>query len=453
MSVVNATRSQMCFCPGCSHAAVLEHLGRAIDRLGMPRERVCLVTDIGCIGTADRYFDCHTFHGLHGRSVTYAEGIKRRRPEMLVVVLMGDGGAGIGTAHLVHAARRGADIKVLVCNNFNFGMTGGQHSPTTPPDGRTATTPGGAADAVFDVCSTVAVNGSAYVARHSALDVALTDHIEAALRCDGFALLDLWELCVAYYVPRNALKPQGLPLLAREMGLPFGVVQHLPRKVSAPRLSGHPAPLRGASPAAQTGPRLIWPGRREICVAGSAGQRIRSAASALGEAVVAGGLFAAQQDDFPITVRKGHSVSNLIIAERPIRHIGVERPDLLLLLSEDGQNRVAASSLAASGAVVVADSALRPPADARQVRRVDLRELRRRVGADSAALCALAWSVLVCGWIDAASLVRAFEAAPQGRFRDANLQAVRWAAEIHRSNGPGAKRPCDAPGGTETEHD
>jgi pyruvate/2-oxoacid:ferredoxin oxidoreductase beta subunit len=140
MPMVTASRNDMGFCPGCSHGIVLEQLGAALERMGLEPHQVCVVSDIGCIGIADRYFSCHTFHGLHGRSLTYAEGIKRVRPDLMVIVLIGDGGCGIGTAHLVHSARRGVGIKVLVCNNFNFGMTGGQHSPTTPPRGYTTTT-------------------------------------------------------------------------------------------------------------------------------------------------------------------------------------------------------------------------------------------------------------------------------------------------------------------------
>jgi pyruvate/2-oxoacid:ferredoxin oxidoreductase beta subunit len=75
MPIVTAKRADMCYCPGCSHGMILEALGRAIDRLGRPSHEICIVSDIGCIGTADKYFSCHTFHGLHGRSLSYAEGI------------------------------------------------------------------------------------------------------------------------------------------------------------------------------------------------------------------------------------------------------------------------------------------------------------------------------------------------------------------------------------------
>ena len=100
-----------------------------------------IVSDIGCAGLSDQYFSTSAFHGLHGRSITYATGIKLARPELTVIVIMGDGGTGIGGAHLINAARRNVGITVLVFNNLNFGMTGGQHSTTTPEGAITATTP------------------------------------------------------------------------------------------------------------------------------------------------------------------------------------------------------------------------------------------------------------------------------------------------------------------------
>lgn len=231
-NLLQASASDMGFCPGCSHTRVLECLGHTLQRLSLGPEQVCLVSDIGCIGISDRYFSCHTFHGLHGRSVTYAEGIKRSRPDLTVVVLIGDGGCGIGTGHLVHAARRGVDITVIVCNNFNFGMTGGQHSPTTPPCGITVTTPHGATEHVFDICATVAANGGSHVARCSAFDPECSQQIEAAIRTPGFSLVDIWELCVAHYVQPNKLNRTALSDLSERLGLPFGILRHEPPRVS-----------------------------------------------------------------------------------------------------------------------------------------------------------------------------------------------------------------------------
>lgn len=424
-SLLTARRGDMCYCPGCSHAAVLESLGAAMDRMGLRPEDVCIVSDIGCIGTADRYFSCHTFHGLHGRSITYAEGIKRARPGMSVIVLIGDGGCGIGTAHLVHAARRGIGIKILVCNNFNFGMTGGQHSPTTPPEARTATTPGGAVERPFDICQTVIANGAAHAGRFSALDADLSDKIEAALRSPGFALLDIWELCTAYFVPSNKFKPTSFLPLSETFGLPLGLLRDMPAEVASTHQPEPPLTSRpSASPPSIAA--LAWPGRREICIAGSAGQRIRSAAGVLGEIAVAGGLFAAQLDDFPITVRKGHSVSELIVSDRPIRYSGVDRPDLVLILSDDGARRLGELSSLPAGCRVIADAAVTLPVIKASLQFIDLASLEKSSGRASAALAALCLGVLVQGWLDGPTVESAVGALG-GRYVEGNLAAVRAA--------------------------
>lgn len=432
MSVLTATRDEMCYCPGCSHAAVLEKLGAAIDRLAIAADKLCLVSDIGCIGTADRYFRCHTFHGLHGRSFTYAEGIKRYRPELTVVVLVGDGGCGIGTAHLIHAARRGAGIKVLVCNNFNFGMTGGQHSPTTPGRGRTATTPSGTGDRVFDLCQTATLSGASYVARCSALDACMTDYIAAALQTPGFALLDIWELCTAYYMPANKLTPTGLKALSQELGLEFGVRSVGPARISAEgrsrRVPAANAEIRRGGSAASIA--LPWPRRAEICVAGSAGQRIRSAVGVIGEIAVAGELHAAQLDDFPITVRRGHSISNLIVDREPILYAGVDRPELVVILSDDGLKRVGDLSGLGPDCLLVANAGLNLPATAARVLRLASGDLAKRVGAAAMALSALTYGLIRGEWIGREQLLAAAERTLGGPYRDANLKAIQTGMEL-----------------------
>ena len=428
LPMVTAARGEMCYCPGCSHAAVLDSIGTALGRAGLRPEEVCIVSDIGCIGTADRYFACHTFHGLHGRSMTYAEGIKRIRPDMTVLVLIGDGGCGIGTAHLVHAARRGIGIKIIVCNNFNFGMTGGQHSPTTPIEGHTTTTPDGALDRPFDICQTVLVNGAAHVGRFSALDPDLSLRIEAAIKSPGFALLDIWELCTAYYVPANKLKPTSFATLSEKHGLPLRLFRDESRQPSA---SATPLPnVEEKRPRESTVPSALhWSGRREICVAGSAGQRIRSAAGVIGEAAVAGGLFAAQLDDFPITVRKGHSISQLIIADKPIRYHGVDRPGLFILLSEEGVTRLGGLPLLDPDTLVIADLGVALPPVVARVIRIDLHLVEKQVGKASAALTALALGILHAQWLDAGALERSIEQLA-GRYAESNLAAVRLAIRL-----------------------
>lgn len=428
MSIVTAKRGDMCYCPGCSHGMILESLGKAIDRLHRPAREICIVSDIGCIGTADRYFSCHTFHGLHGRSLCYAEGIQRARPDMLVIVLIGDGGCGIGTAHLVHAARRGAEIKVLVCNNFNFGMTGGQHSVTTPCDAKTTTTPGGAFDHPFDICATVAANGAAFVARHDVFDAGLSERIEELLRAPGFALMDIWELCTAYFVPANRLNRGSLTELSDRLGMRFGTIQNRPRSVADRPVGGDGAkPARRATkaaPSAAVSP-LPWDARREITVAGSAGQRIRSAVGIVGELAVAADLWAVQQDDFPITVRKGFSVSSLIVAPEPIRYTGLDQPDLVVLLSQDGVDRIGDLSNLASNAKVVVDQNLTIGDTPAQVLRVDLGVWGRELPREAIALAALSHAIITAGLVAPERLITLAESVLSGPYREENLRAIR----------------------------
>ena len=101
-------------------------------RMGFSGKDVVIVSDIGCSGLFDTFFNTHAFHGLHGRALTYATGIKMARPDLKVVVTMGDGGLGIGGAHVLSTCRRNIDLTLLVLNNFNYGMTGGQCSSTIP---------------------------------------------------------------------------------------------------------------------------------------------------------------------------------------------------------------------------------------------------------------------------------------------------------------------------------
>lgn len=425
--MLSVRRNDMCYCPGCSHGLLLERLGAAMQRIGLPAQRVCIVSDIGCIGTADRYFECHTFHGLHGRSFTYAEGVRRVRPELTVIVLVGDGGCGIGTAHLVHSARRDAGIKVLVCNNFNFGMTGGQRSPTTPELGRTATTPWGADQRPFDICRTALAAGAGFVARGSVHSEGATDLIEAALRSPGFALVDLWELCVAYYVPTNKLAPPGLVEMSKRLDMPFGILESRPAAAGEP--PGHAGAIEkelDRATATSAVPRLDWERRTGICVAGSAGQHVRSAAGVIGEIAVAGGLFAAQQDDFPITVRKGHSVSNLILSNEAILYAGLDHPDVLLLLSEDGLARLGSLTALAPTCRVFLDATLAIPPTAASVNRIDCDAIGRCVGKSGAALAALVHALDVAGRIDGVALCETARSGLRGKYRDANLRAIEF---------------------------
>jgi pyruvate/2-oxoacid:ferredoxin oxidoreductase beta subunit len=332
------------FCPGCGHHAILDHLNAALVALRLDPRKVVLVSDIGCSGLSDQYFATSAFHGLHGRSITYATGIKLARPDLKVIVIMGDGGTGIGGAHLLNAARRNIGLTVLVFNNFNFGMTGGQHSTTTPAGAITSTTPGGNLERPLDICGTVAANGAGYVWRGTSFDKDLRDRIAEAVRAECFALLDIWELCTAYYVPSNHASKRTLATTLGELGLKRGLLHRAshPEYAAAYRLAAaklHGLPLPAPRPIA---PRFASPLDRpfRLVIAGSAGGKVRSAARLAGEAALLSGLWAAQRDDYPITVKTGHSIAELVFSPRKIEYTGISRPDAMILLSDEGASKV-----------------------------------------------------------------------------------------------------------------
>ncbi len=182
------------FCPGCGHDQLLKALDKALVKLQLDPAKTVIVTDIGCIGLSDQYFITHGFHGLHGRSITYACGMKLARPELTVIVLMGDGGCGIGGSHLLNVARRNIDITLLVANNFNYGMTGGQHSVSTPLSGITPTTPMGNLESAMDLCKTAIAAGAGWVYRGTTFDGSLSNRLFSITRSLGSSSPFTWAI-------------------------------------------------------------------------------------------------------------------------------------------------------------------------------------------------------------------------------------------------------------------
>ncbi len=340
------------FCPGCGHSTILDRLNDALVALQRDPSEIVLVSDIGCSGLSDQYFVTSAFHGLHGRAITYATGVKLARPELEVIVVMGDGGTGIGGAHLLNAARRNIGITVLVFNNFNYGMTGGQHSATTPPGAITSTTPGGNLERPLDLCATVAANGASYVYRGTSFDKSLAERIADGIRAPGFSLLDVWELCTAHFVPGNKASRRTLSETLDRLGFASGVIR-APGEDDRPEYGAAYRAAHGLDRPRDRRSALAGPEplatrftarldrRFEIVVAGAAGGKVRSAARTVARAAVLSGLWAAQRDDYPVTVKTGHSLAHLILSPTRIQHCGSSgAPDAVLVLAEEGRRKV-----------------------------------------------------------------------------------------------------------------
>ena len=195
------------WCPGCGHGTVMSSLVRAVDNLGIHKNNVAVISGIGCSSRMPGYLDFHTMHTLHGRALAFATGVKMGRPDMTLIVPMGDGdAAAIGGNHLIHAARRNMDLTALVLNNNVYGMTGGQLSPTAPMGTIATTAPTGSLDPGFDLVGLAMGAGASFVARTTTYHVKeLVRILTEAIAHKGFSLLEVMCQCPTYYGRKNKI--------------------------------------------------------------------------------------------------------------------------------------------------------------------------------------------------------------------------------------------------------
>jgi len=195
------------WCPGCGNGIVLGALIRAIDRSGLKKDDFVLVSGIGCSGRMTVYADFNTLHTTHGRALTFATGIKLANHSLKVVVIMGDGDAtAIGGNHFIHAARRNVDLTAIIINNQIYGMTGGQHSPTTPQGSMTTTTPYGHIENTFSISELAIVAGASFVSRGTTFHAQLLDKlIESAIDRKGFSVVEVLSNCHVQFGRRNMM--------------------------------------------------------------------------------------------------------------------------------------------------------------------------------------------------------------------------------------------------------
>jgi 2-oxoglutarate ferredoxin oxidoreductase subunit beta len=195
------------WCAGCGIGIVMGSLIRAVAGLGLDRDDVAVISGIGCTGRMSVYLDFNTMHTTHGRALAFATGLKMVRPDMVIVVVMGDGDAlAIGGNHFIHAARRNIDLTAIVVNNSTYGMTGGQVSPTTP-SGRLATTaPYGNIEQSFPIAELAKAAGASLVARSTVYHVAELDRlITKALQKKGFSIVEAVSYCHTSYGRLNKM--------------------------------------------------------------------------------------------------------------------------------------------------------------------------------------------------------------------------------------------------------
>jgi len=339
-SFLNKSRPPV-FCPGCAHERITHALDKAFINMGIDRGKIVIVSDIGCSGLFDTFFNTHALHGLHGRALTYATGLKMARPELTVIVTMGDGGLGIGGAHVLGTCRRNIDLTLLVLNNFNYGMTGGQSSSTTPADAQVGSGFLNRLEKPMDVGRVVRSAGAGYVTRMSSYNKNLPGEMENAILFKGFSVLDLWGVCPGRYTRRNRLTPSIIDEDLAALPSLQGPVPENDRKEYGSHYRELAAAGKPVAPPKQIMAQFKAPqsGRQEVIMLGSAGQRILTAGEILCLAGLGAGLHASQKNDYPITVLRGHSVSELVLSDRDIEFSGISRPSVIMALAPEGVAR------------------------------------------------------------------------------------------------------------------
>jgi 2-oxoglutarate ferredoxin oxidoreductase subunit beta len=201
------------WCPGCGDYSVLSAITKALAIIGKPPHEVGVVSGIGCSSRIPAYTSCYGFHGVHGRALAAATGLKVARPDLTVLVTGGDGdGYSIGGNHFLHACRRNVDLTYIVMDNHVYGMTKGQPSPTTEPDWDSKLAPGGTKIRVFHPLVVALAAGANFVGRAFAGDPNGTAALIAqAIKHPGFSFVEVLSPCVTFRPEQKEWKSMVRP--------------------------------------------------------------------------------------------------------------------------------------------------------------------------------------------------------------------------------------------------
>jgi|SRR5579859_3724105 len=198
--LVSKSEIKPTWCPGCGDFGVIAALEMALKRLKIPPHETVIVSGIGCSSNLPHFLNTYGFHGIHGRSLPVAEGIRWANHALNVIVTGGDGdGFGIGAGHFVHAMRRNVKLTYVTMDNEIYGLTTGQASPTSTMGAKTKSTPGGVIEQPINPIALAIASGATYVARGFSGDVKqMADLIAGAIQHQGFAFVDAFSPCVTY---------------------------------------------------------------------------------------------------------------------------------------------------------------------------------------------------------------------------------------------------------------
>ena len=188
------------WCPGCGDHGILMQVQNVLPKLGIPREKICFVSGIGCSSRFPYYLNTYGFHGIHGRAPAIAMGVKCARPDLSVWVVTGDGDSlSIGTNHLIHCLRRNLDLNILLLNNQIYGLTKGQYSPTSEFGKKTKSSPWGTIEQPIHPIEIALAAEATFVARSVVANPQhLAQTLEAAARHKGVSFVEILQDCVVF---------------------------------------------------------------------------------------------------------------------------------------------------------------------------------------------------------------------------------------------------------------
>ncbi len=188
------------WCPGCGDFSVQASIQRAAANVGLEPDNLAVISGIGCSGRISGYINSYGLHGIHGRSLPIAQGVKMANRDLTVIASGGDGdGFAIGLGHTIHAIRRNIDITYIVMDNQIYGLTKGQTSPRSDVGFKTKSTPHGSVESALSVMEMALTAGGTFVAQSFSSDLKeLTSLIEQGIQHKGFSLINVFSPCVTY---------------------------------------------------------------------------------------------------------------------------------------------------------------------------------------------------------------------------------------------------------------
>ena len=346
------------FCPGCGHGQTHKMLAKAIDELGI-QDRTILVGPVGCGVFTYYYYDVGNISAAHGRATAVATGVKRSRPESIVIDYQGDGDlAAIGSAEIQHAANRGEHITVIFVNNAIYSMTGGQLAPTTLLGQKTATSPEGRSAAnegyPLHVCELLAtLEAPVYIERVGLGDNkqimqaarAIKKAMENQVRGLGFSLIEVLSPCPTLF-KMTPVEAQHWVRDVMEKTFPLGVFRDRTKEAQ-------PRALPEAAPALDRIPQILGvanedlpegnPGVQDetaadlnlaVRVAGFGGQGVLLLGEVLAEAGLDAGLEVSWLPSYGPEMRSGTSNCHVRLSRRVIDSPMVTKPNVLVAMNE-----------------------------------------------------------------------------------------------------------------------